>query len=205
MAKTRFSIREGGRVELPTRTVIAEDRVGGSFDPPTPDISFEGVTFRAVEFTGVRAWRMTWSDALFEQCTFDRMKLEHGRFGLPPGSTFRDCTFVAADLRTIDPGHVRFERCDFANAKIEGWFAFCAEFVDCSFAGAKIARCKFSGKPLECFGLFQLRRRRRNEFHGNDFRTAALLDTSFAYGIDLDAQLLPQGWPYVRIETRASA
>ena len=41
---------------------------------------------------------------------------------------------------------------------------------------------------------------RRNEFRGNDFREADLIDVAFRAGIDLDAQLLPPaGETYVRL------
>ena len=42
-------------------------------------------------------------------------------------------------------------------------------------------------------------RRKRNDFYGNDFREAELIDTMFIGGIDLDAQRLPESSEYVRV------
>ena len=42
-------------------------------------------------------------------------------------------------------------------------------------------------------------RRKRNDFYGNDFRDAELIDTMFVGGIDLDAQRLPESSEYVRV------
>ena len=94
----------------------------------------------------------------------------------------------------------RFERCSFDGATIKEWFTHCAEFVECTFAGARIIGSNFFGTPFECFGWLQLRHRReRNEFCGNDFSEAELIDVSFVDGIDLDRQRLPTGPEYVRI------
>ena len=121
--------------------------------------------------------------------------------GQYPQSLFRECSFrEAAFRRGASPGLARFERCSFDGATIEEWFTHCAEFVECTFAGAKITTSNFFGTPFECYGWLQLRHRRaRNEFYGNDFSEAELIDTSFVDGIDLDAQRLPTGPEYVRI------
>jgi hypothetical protein len=69
----------------------------------------------------------------------------------------------------------------------------CAEFVRCRFA-TRIVDSVFSVTPRDCSV-----RRRRNEFKGNDFSRAELIDTVFVGGIDLDDQKLPAGDEYVRI------
>jgi uncharacterized protein YjbI with pentapeptide repeats len=130
-----------------------------------------------------------------------------GPFGLYPQSLFRECTFRDAAFRGTggDPGLARFERCSFDGATIEEWFTHCAEFVECTFAGARIVGSNFFGTPFECYGWLELRhRRKRNEFYGNDFSEAELIDTSFVDGIDLDAQRLPSGPEYLRINDAKS-
>jgi hypothetical protein len=129
------------------------------------------------------------------------MLVENGPLGQYPQSLFQECTFRAAEFRFgADPGLARFERCSFDGATIEEWFTHCAEFVECTFAGAKITTSRFFGTPFECFGWLQFRHRReRNEFSGNDFSEAELIDTAFNAGIDLDAQRLPNGPEYLRI------
>ena len=155
----------------------------------------------AVDFSDREYALLTSRSSRFERCNFDRIRVERGPLGQYPQSLFRDCTFRGAKFRIgADPGLARFERCSFEGATIEEWFTFCAEFVECSFAGARISTSRFLGTPFECFGWLQLRhRRKRNEFHGNDFSQAELIDTSFGAGIDLDAQRLPTGTEYLRI------
>lgn len=121
--------------------------------------------------------------------------------GRYPQTLFLECTFRGAVFQKgVSPFLARFERCSFDRAKIEEWFTFCAEFVDCSFAGARIIGSRFFGTPSECYGWLQFRhRRKRNEFSGNDFSEAELIDTMFSAGIDLDAQRLPTSPEYLRI------
>ena len=104
------------------------------------------------------------------------------------GSLFRGCSFRGASIG--DFGEVRLERCDFTNADLKGWFTWDADLVECRFAG-RLSGIVFNGRNLEGS--------RENEFVGNDFREADLDDVAFRFGIDLDAQLLPDGPEYIRI------
>jgi Pentapeptide repeats (9 copies) len=188
-----------GFARPPKRSVVSEDQEGGRFEPSTPDVEFDGVTFRDVDLSGTRFWQLYAAGSRFERCAFNNVKIEHGALSGQPRSVFVECDFGGADLRSVEPGHARFERCSFEGSKIEGWFAYCAEFVECVFSG-EIVRSRFSGTPFECGGLFsRLFGSRRLEFRGNDFRRARLVDTEFANGVDLDAQLLPVDG-YVRID-----
>jgi hypothetical protein len=47
--------------------------------------------------------------------------------------------------------------------------------------------------------------RERNEFHGNDFSGADLIDVAFRTGIDLEQQRLPSGPDYLYIPDAADA
>ena len=91
------------------------------------------------------------------------------------GSLFERCTFRGARLG--DMGRVRLEECDLTEADLRGWFAYDADIVNCRFGG-RLSEVVFSGTDAEA--------RRRNDFHGNDFRAAELDDVSFS-SIDLDA------------------
>lgn len=187
---------------LPEPAIIDEELHGGRFLPPTSNVWFFDIVAKDVDFSDVHYVCLTSRAAVFERCTFDRVRIENGPLGqLPhPQSIFRDCTFEGASFPHFAPGLARFERCSFNEARIEEGFVFCAEFVDCTFARAKCIGCNFSGTPRECFGWLQFRgRRKRNEFRGNDFREAELIDTWFVGGIDLDAQRLPDGPDYVRV------
>jgi hypothetical protein len=201
MSRPRFVARVVARAAPPEPTLITTELPPGRFEPPAPSVHIRDVAIRNVDFSKLRGSNWTSGGTTFENCRFDEFATEHATLGVPPASVFRDCSFRNADLRTAQPGHARFERCDFGGSRIEDWFAFCAEFVDCVFPHAQIVGSKFSGKPLECFGLFEFRRRRRrNEFRGNDFSQAELIDTLFVGGIDLDLQRLPEREPYFRLD-----
>lgn len=187
----------------PSSQVVRDDLEGGRFEPQAPDVAFEGVTISGVDLSGLRLWRLTASDSTFENCDFSDLRVEHGPLALPPHAVYRVCRFDRADFRHIDPGHARFEGCSFRGTRIEEWFAYCSDFIDCVFTG-QIKSCVFSATPIDCAGgLFGLRRKKHLEFRGNDFREATLVDTSFVGGIDLDAQLLPEGSQYLRLNHAA--
>src|SRR5215204_4077889 len=188
--------------ELPEPTVVRGHLAGGEFRaPPSPYVTFRDVVARDVDFSGREYRLLTSRSSRFERCNFDRIRVERGPLGRYPQSLFLECTFRDAVFQKgVSPFLARFERCSFERARIEEWFTFCAEFVDCSFAGARIIGSRFFGTPFECYGWLQFRhRRKRNEFSGNDFSEAELIDTMFSAGIDLDAQHLPTSPEYIRI------
>lgn len=187
--------------EIPEPTIITGHLDGGTFRAPASShIAFHDVVAQAVDFSDREYSLLTSRSSRFERCNFDRIRVENGPLGQYPQSLFRECTFRDAQFRIGQPGHARFERCNFDGATIEDWFTYCAEFVECTFARARITG-RFFGTPFECFGWLQFRhRRKRNEFYGNDFSEADLIDAGFNDGIDLDAQRLPTSREYVRIK-----
>ncbi len=180
-------------------TIITHDLHGGRFEPPSPAVCFRYAKVCHVDFSGLAFSRLCAESSIFEDCSFDNISLEYAPLGLPPSNLFRACTFDGADLRGIEPGHARFERCTFVKTRIEDWFAFCAEFVDCRFA-TTIETCKFSTRRINCAdGLISSLRRKSNEFRGNDFSDSVLIDTSFV-GIDLDQQAFPDTSEYIKLD-----
>jgi uncharacterized protein YjbI with pentapeptide repeats len=129
----------------------------------------------------------------FESCSFAGTAFRGGDFGLED-VRYVDCDFTGADLRKVDPGNARFERCTFDGAFIEGWIARCAQFVGCRFA-TTVRDTLFWGRPSEC-----VERRDRNDFYDNDFSKARLIDTLFVHGIELDKQKLPEGDDYLILD-----
>ncbi len=167
--------------------------------PPDTQLLFKNVTVRRVTFEGQRFFSFHSTSSLFEDCDFDRTSYEYARFAVTQPSIYRRCTFRQADLRGLDPGLARFEGCSFENARIEEWFSFCGEFVDCSFRRARVFGSKFFGRPFgPCVDNLEPPRT-MNEFRGNDFRGAELIDTEFVDGINIDAQHWPEGTEYVRL------
>jgi hypothetical protein len=189
--------------EAPEPTIISEDLAGGRFEPPSASVRFDKVVAKSVDFSDGEYLFLSGRRSLFDRCRFDRIRVDNGNLAWhdPPQTVFRECSFEHAKFRIgVGPGLARFERCSFNGATFEEWFAFCSEFVECTFAGARLVGCKFTATPFECWGWLQWRgRRKRNDFYGNDFSEAELIDTGFYGGIDLDEQRLPQSSEYVRV------
>jgi hypothetical protein len=182
----RVSAREVEGPPPPRETRIRTDLRDIRFEPETPNVVLERVTAERVDFSELSFWAFTAEDCRFIDCDFSRVEVEWLPFA-GGDSLFRDCRFDGA--RIGDFGDVRLERCQFADADLEGWFTWTADLVDCRFAG-RLSGVVFNGRDAEGS--------RTNEFVGNDFREADLDDVDFR-DIDLDAQLLPQGDEYIRL------
>jgi len=102
-------------------------------------------------------------------------------------------------MRAVTPEGTRFEKCSFDDARLDGWTPARAEFVECRFAG-KVVSVTFSGRPAGPGSTRIDPVRSKNDFRGNDFRDAQLVDTVFVFGIDLDQQRWPEGHDYVRLD-----
>jgi hypothetical protein len=178
---------------------------GVRFTPPSEGINFDGATFEDVDFSGLTVDRVFIRGCTFVRCDFSRSVLRVGGLSVPPPSVYLDCRFNGSDLRQVNPGYGRFERCSFERTRIDGWLSWSAWFVDCRFVG-RIQGAEFWGSAPD----YETSRESGspafpdppNEFRGNDFRAADLQDVEFLGGIDLDAQLLPQDPAYVRLDIR---
>lgn len=181
--------------------IVEHDLRDTRFAVPEEWVIFAGVTFERVDLRGARFRPFGAQASTFIDCDFTGAKFSTGSFGSLGRSVYRNCRFERADLRGITlVGNARFERCSFVGAKIEGWRADCAEFVDCVFGG-RLRDCRFAGRPWTCPGDVG---RDRNDFRGNDFRAAELDGVMFVYGIDLAAQRLPEGPEYIRLDRLAA-
>ncbi len=162
----------------------------------------EHATCERVDFSGRKFDPLAVGPARFMECNFSRAAFRHstlGDLGRGDGQAlYRDCRFDRADMRALPHiGNARFERCSFRGTRMEGWRADRAEFIDCVFSG-RMYDCRFAGRPwTDEAGATG---RDHNEFHGNDFREAELDAVMFVYGIDLDAQLLPESDRYRRLD-----
>jgi hypothetical protein len=176
-------------------------------EPKQPEdervVALHRATIAAVDFRRARFDRFSLGGCLFDRCDFRGLKLLDPRLAALlvalPRSVFRDSRFDGCDMRRARLGQSRFERCTFDDARIDGCHAEAAEFVGCRFAGPLDA-VTFHGAPPAA----ELKRmdppRRRNEFHGNDFRDADLIDVSFVAGIEMDRQRFPDDELHVRVE-----
>jgi hypothetical protein len=171
----------------PRETKMTADLRDVRFEPETLNVELEGITAERVDFSGLRFHSFLTERCSFVECDFSDVHAQWLPFG-DGGSLFRDCSFRGASIG--DFGDVRLERCDFTDTNLEGWFTWEADLVECRFAG-RLSDVVFNGRNLEDS--------RPNEFVGNDFRDADLDGVAFRLGIDLDAQLLPEGPQYLRI------
>lgn len=167
------------------------------------DVDFHGVVMERVDFSRVRFDGFGSSGSRFVDCDFAGCRFDHGLFSHRPQSLFVGCTFEKARFGAVSTGTARFERCRFTNVKIKKWFCSLTEFVDCVFSG-RIESTNFYGRPEGPGSESLVPPRTVNEFRGNDFRDAELVDTSFRMGIDLRAQQLPEGDEYVFVDNLAA-
>ena len=165
-------------------------------------VLLQSATIADVDFGRATFERLAPSGCVFVSCDFRSATLDRRLqplFSARQRNVFRACRFDGVDLHRIDPGASRFEGCVFDGADIKGWHASMAELIDCHFAG-RMERVRFYGRPWGP-GADDLRPRRgRNEFHGNDFREAELVDVAFLMGIDVSMQRWPEGDEYVRLD-----
>lgn len=159
--------------------------------------TLEGVDFRRASFERFAPTACVFVGCDFRGLTFDT-RLQ-AIFSSRVQSVFRDCRFDGADLRHAGPGQSRFERCTFDGARLEHWTSLAGEFVDCHFAGP-IVRSKFHGRPFGAPAGQLSPRRTTNEFQGNDFREAVLVDTAFVHGISFAQQRWPDERDHVHLD-----
>lgn len=178
--------------------VISSELRGGRFTPAPDGGIFRGARVTDVDFSGLRIRHFQVEQSSFIDCDFSRAHVANGNLGLAsPPSIYRRCRFDGADLRGVRPGAARFEGCRFDGARLDGWLCFVTEFIDCHFAGP-LREMMLSGRPYPPARMEDLGRP-RNEMHGNDFRATELMGVEFIRGIDIDAQLMPDGEAYVRV------
>ncbi|HEU5287079.1 MAG TPA: pentapeptide repeat-containing protein [Candidatus Limnocylindria bacterium] len=160
------------------------------------------VTVRDADFRRVTFDQFAPEGCTFEHCDFSGQTLDRRYqplFSSRRQSIFRDCSFDGADLTGVRPGQARFERCSFADAKIDAWESFTAEFVDCVFAG-RVHNVRFYGRPWGAHAEQLDPARKVNAFTGNDFRKADLMGVTFIHGVDIGKQRWPVGPQYVILD-----
>jgi hypothetical protein len=169
---------------------------GGRLEVDGDELRLREAELVDVDLSGLRLEDLTVLGSTLERCDLSGLKAKHGRMsGVEVPTVYRDCTFTKSDLRAVNPGPARFERCVFESTRIDKWLCFDTEFVDCRFSG-RLTDMVFFGAPVS--GPMRKRLNRSvNAFSGNDFREAELRLVAFRGGIDLRAQLLPNGEEYV--------
>lgn len=210
-SKDKWVAREVGRVKLdPSQLVVVERK-----------------QLRGADFSGRHLLSFSSVGSRFESCRFDNTIIEDAQFGGGrDASEYVDCIFDGLRTNSKIGGFERFVRCSFRDCELREWFCFATEMVDCTFSGRIGA--VFNGtipdsEYLVCHPsvLMRLRgrflrwtlpktdrsiaKRKFNEFHGNDFSAADLVDCAFRTGIDLTQQRLPIGPDYAYLPDAANA
>jgi hypothetical protein len=149
------------------------------------------------------------------------MRVDDASFGAGvEQSEYVDCSFDRSRLTPHGGGYARFVRCSFRDVIIRNWDCYHVDLVDCVFTGV-LRSVRFWGRTpaewrhsdYEAYVRFSLKEgrgqppdsvrelmlRADNEYHGNDFSSADLVDVSFRGGIDLSAQRLPSGDGYLYV------
>lgn len=155
------------------------------------------------DFSGRRLKQFSAEGCRLEGCRFDGVVIESASFGAGRSvSEYVGCSFDRATLRMGPGGYARFVDCSFENVVIEHWFCFAVEIVGCTFSG-RLKKVVFNGAvPSE---KQEVAGRQANQFEGNDFSRAKLVDVGFRTGIDLTRQRLPAGDEYTYLDQAESA
>jgi hypothetical protein len=124
----------------------------------------------------------------FLRCDFSEASFQQFSVGHQRQTRFVDCRFrrTRFPLDNTFFGDSRFERCLFDGARLRNLHVDAAEFVDCVFRGP-VWHTIFCGVPM---GPGSKPDRPRNEWRGNDFSAADLVDVDFR-----DIDLRAQRWP----------
>ncbi|HEX9436359.1 MAG TPA: hypothetical protein VGA16_04270 [Candidatus Limnocylindria bacterium] len=165
-------------------------------------VLLQRATIGDVDFAKATFERVAPSGCTFVRCDFRTATLDRRLqplFKARQRNVFRECRFDGADLRSIDPGPSRFERCTFDGADLQGWNAVTAEFIECHFSG-RVGHVRFYARPWGPTAADIDPPRSVNEFRGNDFREAELVDVAFLMGIDIAKQRWPESDEYIRLD-----
>ena len=112
-------VREVEGPEWPAETRVSQDLRDIRYEPETPNVELERITAERLDFSGLRFHSFGAEHCTFVDCDFSGVQVEWLPFA-DGGSLFRGCSFRGA--RIGDFGDVRLERCDFEDARVEGWF-----------------------------------------------------------------------------------
>jgi hypothetical protein len=173
-----FSVRRTGRIQI-----SSQDRV-----------VLSNQHLVAQDFRGLELIQFSAEGVSLERCAFDGSVIRSASFGAGRAtSEYVDCSFSGAKIHMGPGGYARFVNCTFENVAIDSWFCFAVELVGCVFSG-QLRKAVFNGSvPPE---KRDVAGRSTNQFEGNDFSRAKLLDVAFRTGIDLSEQRLPSGPEY---------
>jgi hypothetical protein len=177
--------------------------VGRAEIDPNMRVFLDHLSLRDADYSGRVLLRFGAFGSRLEHCRFENARFDDCSFGEGrETSEYIECSFDGLCFGHSNGGFSRFVRCSFRNVNLRDWFCFSAEFIDCIFTG-RLKKCIFNGTVPE--DDRQWVGREWNEFHGNDFSGADLVDVAFRTGIDLEQQRLPTGPEYLYLPDAVAA
>lgn len=182
-----FNVRRTGRIQIPDRGRLV--------------LSNQHLVDQ--DYTGLDLVQFSAQGTHLERCAFDGSVIHSGSFGSGRAtSEYVNCSFNGTKIHMGPGGYARFVDCIFENVTIDNWICFAVELVRCAFSG-QLKKAVFNGAvPSE---KREVAGRSTNQFEGNDFSRAKLLDIAFRTGIDLSKQRLPGSPEYTYLADSPSA
>jgi uncharacterized protein YjbI with pentapeptide repeats len=183
------------------------DTRAGSVAEVSGQTKLSGIRWRSLDFSDSRLNGLLFSDCEITDCVFDRCRCQD--WGVW-GTLVSDTSFVGADMRGAALGAVEgrkrnvFRNVDFSQSDLRRIACTSAEFVACTFRGAKLSKVNFGGSSFsDCafegelnevtfnHRAFKADFWQPNEMTRVDFRTAQLRSVEFR-GLDLHDVRFPE-------------
>lgn len=181
-------------------------------------VTIKGAKWRNLDFSGSKLACLRLFEAEIANCRFDRCQLEDLRIWT---TTFRECSFIAANLRSavlggvLDGKRTSYTNVDFSEADLRETVYQAAAFEGCIFRNCKLQRvdfqtstfvdCVFEGELRDVLFYergFQGESFPKNEMINVDFSRAMLHDIGFRR-LSLDRVKLPNDSEHIMIRDAA--
>ena len=162
---------------------------------PNDFLTIKNEKLKNADFSNKKLVRFCAVDSIFENCNFEKMRLECLSAGAGPGySEYINCSFDGSKIKMFTPGHARFINCTFRKTILNDMFSFEADFINCVFSG-KMKGIVINGSVPKEMRLAL--GREKNEIYGNDLSGVEMDDVGFRTGVDLSQQKLPDSDDYL--------
>jgi hypothetical protein len=178
-------------------------QVTGKRGPGRAELVLDSAVVESGDYTGLKLSRFVSIGSRFSSCQFESMRIAMMSAGAgTQQSEYIRCSFNGTRMEMHPGGFARFMDCSFRDVVITHWSVAAGDMINCVFSGT-IKTAIFNGtvdpRLQKDFGKI------RNDFEGNDFSQAKMVDVAFRTGIDLRRQILPGGPGYCYVECGAAS
>ena len=166
-------------------------QVTGKRGPGGAELVLDSAVVEGGEYAGLNLSRFVSIGSRFSSCQFESMRIAMMSAGAGmQQSEYIRCSFNGTRMEMHPGGFARFIDCSFRDVVITRWSVAAGDMSQLCFSGT-IKTVIFNGtvdpRLQKDFG------KARNDFEGNDFSQAEMIDVAFRTGIDLRRQILPGG------------